>query len=98
MGDESIMSPKANGSTEKPPQKNLRYGVDWVQANTVCCFNRHYAEYSGYFLRTKWHSEVDKEKATDYFDSVTGNRLFTAPIGRSVYLFFFLYFFSLMNF
>jgi hypothetical protein len=81
--DESVMSPKAHGTTEKPVMKNLKYGCDWDTADRICCFNRHYAEFSGYWLETNFMNEVDKTKETTYYDSVTGKPLFVAPRGRS---------------
>ena len=47
--DESVMSPKAHGTCLKPVQKLLRWQVDWDTADRICCFNRHYAEHSGYW-------------------------------------------------
>mmetsp|Transcript_10813 Transcript_10813/g.12884 ORF Transcript_10813/g.12884 Transcript_10813/m.12884 type:complete len:178 (-) Transcript_10813:202-735(-) len=81
--DESVMSKKKNGTTETPPVKPLRWGCNWDKANEICCYNRHYAEHSGYFMLTKWKDEVDKNNPTTYYDSVTGKPLFRAPIGRS---------------
>jgi peptide methionine sulfoxide reductase MsrB len=82
-GDESLMSPKAHGTTDKPPQPQLRYGCDHATADKICCFNRHYAEHRGYFQTTKWLEEVDPGVVTTYYDSVTGKPLFKAPIGRT---------------
>ena len=48
VGAESIMSQKAHGTTEKPVQSSLLYGCDVATADRICCFNRHYAEHSGY--------------------------------------------------
>jgi len=83
MGDEGIMSAKAHGTTEKPVQQNLKYAVDRANADKICCFNRHYAEHSGYAWKTKWISETKDKGEVDYCDSVTGKVLFTAPKGRS---------------
>lgn len=84
MGDESIMSKKAHGTTETAPQEKLKYGVDWKVADNICCFNRHYAEYSGYFMKTDWLNDVNKTSETEYYDSVTGKLVFTAPVNRTV--------------
>ena len=46
---ESVMSPKAHGTCLTPVQKPLRWKVDWDTADRICCFNRHYAEHSGYW-------------------------------------------------
>lgn len=32
IGDESMMNRKANGSTDQPPQKNLKFGCDFKTA------------------------------------------------------------------
>ena len=84
MGEESIMKPKAHGTSQKPVQDQLRYGCDRGVADRICNFNRHYAEYSGYFLRTRWLAEVPQNgDVTVYYDSNTGNPLFQAPGNRS---------------
>ena len=86
---EDIMSPKSHGTSDKPVQKELLYGMDFETADRICNFNRRYAEYKGYatnflnFLERK--SQEDEASATTkFYDSVTGNLLFTAPIGRTV--------------
>lgn len=83
VGDESIMSAKAHGTSAKAVMGNLRYGVDGKLADRICCFNRHYAEHAGYAWGTNWLAEVDKTKETTYYDSVTGKPLFIAPRGRT---------------
>uniref|UniRef100_A0A7S3PNV4 Uncharacterized protein n=1 Tax=Aplanochytrium stocchinoi TaxID=215587 RepID=A0A7S3PNV4_9STRA len=87
MGTEEIMKKKAHGTTEDPVQENLKWNVDRKKADKICCFNRHYAEHSGYFLRTDWLKEMkarDEAGApTDYFDSVTGKLLFSGPKNRT---------------
>ena len=45
MGDESIMSQKAHGTSQTPVQKDLRWNCDNKTADQICNFNRHYAEY-----------------------------------------------------
>lgn len=35
LGDESLMSKKAHGTTENPPQKDLLFGVSWKTADKV---------------------------------------------------------------
>ena len=84
MGSESIMSPKKHGTSHEPVQENLRYGCDQKVADQICNFNRHYAEFSGYFLKTTWLQEVQhEENATTYYDSNSGQPLFMAPQNRS---------------
>jgi len=81
---EDVMSEKAHGTSEKPVQKDLRWGCDYDTADRICNFNRHYAEYAGYWTSTRFLNEVDRENPTEYYDSVTGKLLFTAPVGRSM--------------
>lgn len=84
LGDESIMRTKANGrSTDGPCQASLLWGCDASTADRICTRNRHYAEHSGYFRTTTFMDEVDREKETTYYDSVSGKALFIAPRGRS---------------
>eukprot|EP00281_Chroomonas_sp_CCMP1168_P026097 CAMPEP_0206232292 /NCGR_PEP_ID=MMETSP0047_2-20121206/11333_1 /ASSEMBLY_ACC=CAM_ASM_000192 /TAXON_ID=195065 /ORGANISM="Chroomonas mesostigmatica_cf, Strain CCMP1168" /LENGTH=228 /DNA_ID=CAMNT_0053656009 /DNA_START=23 /DNA_END=709 /DNA_ORIENTATION=- len=83
IGDESIMSKKAHGTTETPVQEKLKWNCDRETADRICCFNRHFAEYAGYWQTTSYLKEVDKEKPTTYYDSVTGKPLFIAPVGRT---------------
>jgi len=78
------MSQKAHGTSEKPVQKELRWGCDFDTSDRICNFNRHYAEFAGYWQTTKYLDEVSMDETTDYFDSVTGKKLFTAPVGRSM--------------
>lgn len=84
VGDESIMSNKAHGTSDKPVQKELLWDCDYDTADRICNFNRHYAEFAGYWSTTKYLEEVDRSNPTKYFDSVTGKHLFTAPVGRSM--------------
>ena len=81
--DESVMAPKAHGTCDRPVQDKLRWDCDRTVADRICCFNRHYAEYSGYWTKTSFLAEVDRDKETTYYDSVTGKPLFIAPRGRS---------------
>eukprot|EP00815_Leptocylindrus_aporus_P008293 CAMPEP_0116070568 /NCGR_PEP_ID=MMETSP0322-20121206/13144_1 /TAXON_ID=163516 /ORGANISM="Leptocylindrus danicus var. apora, Strain B651" /LENGTH=196 /DNA_ID=CAMNT_0003558515 /DNA_START=49 /DNA_END=639 /DNA_ORIENTATION=+ len=84
VGDESIMSQKAHGTSEKPVQKELLWGCDYETADRICNFNRHYAEYAGYWTSTNFLKEVDRSGPTKYYDSVTGKLLFEAPKGRTM--------------
>ena len=80
------MSKKANGTTAKPVMKNLRFGCDWKTANNICCYNRHYAEHSGYAFSSSrtWVQECQASDEIKYYDSVTGELLFIAPKGRTM--------------
>ena len=85
MCEESVMSPKAHGTCPAPVQDNLRWGCDFKTADNICCFNRHYAEHSGYWvMKTSFLDEVSRTEPTTYYDSVTGKPLFIAPKGRTM--------------
>uniref|UniRef100_A0A7S2SV92 Peptide-methionine (R)-S-oxide reductase n=1 Tax=Rhizochromulina marina TaxID=1034831 RepID=A0A7S2SV92_9STRA len=88
MGEEEIMRPKAHGTSETPVQEGLRWSCDRDTADRICNFNRHYAEYSGYwestdFLKQEPADSGDAQGAITFFDSNSGKPLFKAPIGRS---------------
>merc|ERR1712050_481707 len=83
VGDESIMSKKAHGTTDAPVQKNLRWNCDQTVADSVCSFNRHYAEPSGSFKSTNFLEECDGKSEITFYDSVTGKPLYIAPRGRT---------------
>merc|ERR1711937_183505 len=75
--DESVMNRKAHGTCERPVMENLRWGSDWKTADKICCFNRHYAEHSGYFLSTKFVAETKNlNEPITFYDSVSGKPLF----------------------
>jgi len=84
VGGEEIMSEKGHGSSEKPVMKELKWNCDYATADRICNFNRHYAEHAGYWQTTEYLKEVDRSGPTKYYDAVTGNHLFTAPVGRDV--------------
>lgn len=83
------MKPKAHGTSEQPVQENLLYGVSRQLADKICNFNRHFAESAGYFESTNWPKvvlEASKDgttKPVTFYDSVTGQPLFVAPVGRT---------------
>lgn len=84
FGDDSIMSQKAHGTSDKPAQSDLLYGVSSQAADKICNFNRRFAEYAGYFESTPFEDIVlSSTGPVTFFDSVTGKPLFVAPIGRS---------------
>ena len=71
--DENVMSQKAHGTCPNPTIEHLRWNVDWKTADRICCFNRHYAEHSGYFVNTNFISESKNEQLPiKFYDSVTG--------------------------
>ena len=55
---EELMRPKAHGTCDAGVGSSLRWGADPALADRICCFNRHYAEASGSWLRTKFLREV----------------------------------------
>jgi peptide methionine sulfoxide reductase MsrB len=81
-----LMRPKAHGTCAAAVRSQLRWGCDRATADHICCFNRHYAEPSGYY-----HSDgvafVQAMAGADapivFCDSVSGEPLFVAPIGRT---------------
>ena len=82
--DAHVMCQKAHGTCPKPVMENLRWNCDNSTADNICCFNRHFAEHSGYFEYTSsFLKEVDRNAETTYYDSVTGKPLFIAPRGRT---------------
>lgn len=85
MAEESVMSQKAHGTSDKPVQKDLRWKCDFDTADRICNFNRHYAEFAGYWQTTEFVQWAQQQKdPIQFYDSVTGALLFTAPIGRTM--------------
>lgn len=87
IADESVMKQKVHGTSDKPVQTNLRWNCDFKTADRICNFNRHYAEYAGYWTSTtflKSIKDAPDQLPIKFYDSVTGALLFTAPIGRSL--------------
>jgi hypothetical protein len=88
IAEEEVMSQKAHGTSEKPVMKNLRWNCDYDTADRICNFNRHYAEYAGYWRTTEFLKSCKDLKSEDlpikFFDSVTGALLFEAPKGRTM--------------
>lgn len=85
MGDESIMSKKAHGTSATPVQKDLRWDCDYDTADRICNFNRHYAEHAGYWTTTTFVADAKSTKGEiTFYDSNTGKPLFVAPRGRDM--------------
>lgn len=88
MCEEAVMSAKKHGTSDAPVQTNLRWACDFETADRICNFNRHYAEYGGYWQTTDFLKAVKETSEADlpiqFYDSVTGTLLFTAPVGRSM--------------
>lgn len=82
-GDASIMESKSHGTCVDTVQDPLRWNCDRDTADRICCFNRKYAEHSGYWKTTTFLQEVNRDNITTFYDSVTGKALFKAPQGRT---------------
>jgi len=84
--EEDVMSQKAHGTSEKPVQKDLRWNCDYDTSDRICNFNRHYAEFAGYWQTTDFLKYVKEngDEPIEFYDSVTGKLLFTAPVGRTM--------------
>lgn len=84
LAGEDIMAPKEHGTSAKPVQSELLYGVNNKLADKICNFNRHFAENGGYFQSTTFEETVmNAKEPLTFYDSVTGKALFVAPINRS---------------
>lgn len=84
------MSTKNHGSSNYPVQQNLRWNCDWETADRICNFNRHYAEYSGYWQSTTFLSDVQQnidngnDESVIFYDSGwKGSPLFAPPRNRT---------------
>ena len=61
-----------------PVQQNLRWKCDRDEADKIANYNRHYAEYSGYFkTRLDFLNEAKNANEITFHDSNTGKSLFT---------------------
>ncbi|KAL3779549.1 hypothetical protein ACHAWO_004938 [Cyclotella atomus] len=77
MGDESIMSQKAHGTSHTPVQENLRWKIDTSKADKICNFNRHDAEHSWYYrTRLDFVKDANSSSKMNFYDSNTGKPLF----------------------
>lgn len=85
MGTEEMMSQKEFGTSAVPIQKDLRWNCDVETADRICNYNRHYAEYAGYWERaTTFLKEESKDSGEiTFYDSNTGKPLFYGPRDRS---------------
>lgn len=69
-------------------QEDLLWGCDVETADRICNFNRHFAEYAGYWETTTFLSDVEQNiddgtPVTFYDSGWKGSPLFTAPRDRS---------------
>jgi hypothetical protein len=84
-GSDDIMKPKQHGTSDKPVQSNLLYGVDVQLADRISNYNRVFAERAGYWENTKLEEALKRSQGPiTFYDSVTGLPLFKAPQGRSM--------------
>jgi len=85
MGTEEMMSQKEHGTSSVPVQKDLRWNCDVETADRICNFNRHYAEYGGYWERetTFLKEESMTSGEITFYDSNTGKPLFYGPRDRT---------------
>jgi len=85
MGTEEMMSEKQYGTSAVPCQTDLRWSCDGQNANKICNYNRHYAEYGGYWERATTFLAEESEASGEisFHDSNTGKLLFTGPRDRS---------------
>lgn len=79
MGDESIMSQKAHGTSATPVQQNLRWNVDRDLADRIANYNRDYAEHAGYWETDSTFKTAEPQGPVTFYDSNTGRPLFTVP-------------------
>eukprot|EP00928_Gymnodinium_smaydae_P085448 TRINITY_DN68913_c0_g1_i1.p1 TRINITY_DN68913_c0_g1~~TRINITY_DN68913_c0_g1_i1.p1 ORF type:complete len:240 (-),score=21.89 TRINITY_DN68913_c0_g1_i1:81-800(-) len=71
-----------------PVQQSLKFGVahDRSEAETICCHNTFFAEFSGYFTTVGGRglfAQLNASGVTTFYDAVCGQPLFRAPVGRS---------------
>ena len=58
--------------------------MDPATTDKICCYNRHYAEHSGYWTSTAFLSETGTPTGeVTFYDSISRKPLFVAPRGRS---------------
>ena len=86
MGTEEMMADKktGHGTSTLPCQKNLRWDCDVETADRICNYNRHYAEYGGFWERETTFLSEESEASGEitFYDSNTGKPLFFGPKGR----------------
>ena len=53
-------------------------------ADKICSYNRHFAEFSGYWQTTAFAEDAATTDELTFYDSVSGRPLFRAPRGRTM--------------
>jgi hypothetical protein len=76
LAPESMMAQKEHGTCSNAVQNDLRWSCRVQKADEICCFNRHYAEHSGYWVETSFLAEEKGKEPITFSDSVTGKPLF----------------------
>jgi len=85
----ALLRSKPDGFGTCPTQPSLyseplRWGAQAGVADHICCKNRVYAEYHGYWKRTTLPLELPRgEKEIVFYDVSTSRPLFIAPRGRT---------------
>jgi len=80
---DDVMRQRAFGTCEAPVEAPLRWGSRESTANEICCHNRRYAEFFGYWQYTSFPMSEPESTPITFYDSVTRRPLFVAPRGRS---------------
>merc|ERR1711971_471108 len=84
VNEDDLMNQREHGTCVGPVQQNLRWNCDREVADRISCFNRHYAEFAGYWETTSFLAEHSNDcEKIHFYDSVTGKELFIAPRGRT---------------
>jgi hypothetical protein len=76
LGPDSLMKQKVHGTCTGCAQSTLRWGCDVRLADQIACFNRHYAEHSGYWKSSAFLSTEKGDRPIHFYDSVTGKPLY----------------------
>ena len=85
LGTERMMSQKEFGTSAVPIQKKLRWTCDEEVADKICNYNRHSAEFAGYWEQASTFLQEESEGSGEitFYDSNTGKPLFYGPRDRS---------------
>ena len=85
LGTEQMMSKKEFGTSAVPIQKDLRWTCDEMTAEKICNYNRHGAEFAGYWEQASTFLQEESEASGEitFYDSNTGKPLFYGPRERS---------------
>ena len=84
ISSDNLMKEKNHGTCLNSPQNPLRWGVNVELSENICCFNRNYAEPSGYWKNTKLVKDLKKNKQITFYDTITNKPLFQISHYRDV--------------